>query len=382
MQVKRRGKGTYLLTWELGQEPGTGKRRQRHETFHGSERKAQERWVDVQAEVQKGNAINPSKMPLDEYMEQYFEAASANLRPQTLADYRKRYRHYLSPRIGNLPLDRITPAILQATYSSLLKSGGKESKPLSPRTVQYCHAILHAALEQAVRWDMVWRNAASLAKAPRPQRRPRDMWTPNEARAFLDRARSHRLYALFALAASGAMRQEELLALRWRDVDWTAGTITVARALVLVNGKLIFDDTKNHSSRRTVMSGAATLELLQEHRERQAEERRKLGPYYQNGELIFCRQDGRPLRNTYLTRIMQRICEAAEVPRKRFHDLRHLSATLLLSQGVHPKVVQERLGHSNISVTMDIYSHVQPGLQKEAAERVDAILFGREGERR
>jgi len=245
---------------------------------------------------------------------------------------------------------------------------------LSTKSVAYIHQVLRTALGLAVRWDMVSRNVARLVDRPRIQRKPINPLTPDEAKRFLAAIRGHRLEALFSVALALGLRQGEALGLRWEDIDFGAGTLRVSHQLQRIEGKLTLVPPKTEKSRRTLVMPSMIVDRLHEHEKRQVAERLWAGSKWSATGLVFTNRSGDP---TQARRVIEQFHEAlreAGLRRIRFHDLRHSCATLLLVQGVSPRVVMEVLGHSEIALTMNAYSHVVPELQMEAARRMQAIL--------
>ena len=238
------------------------------------------------------------------------------------------------------------------------------------------HAVLRRALGQALKWGLVARNVATLVDPPRVQRREVQPLGPDQARAILAAVQGDRLEALYSVALAVGLRRGEALGLRWTDVEFDAGALAVRAALQRVNGKLQLVQPKTARSRRTIALPQSVIVALHRHRVRQLQERLLAGQRWHDTGFVFTTTLGTPLdpRNVY--RHFQRALDKAGLPRKRFPDLRHTCATLLLAQGVHPRVVMDILGHSQIALTMDTYSHVIPALQREAAGRMDALLAG------
>lgn len=281
-----------------------------------------------------------------------------------------------------MKLAKLSPLHLQAFYSDKLNEG------LSRRTVQLLHAIVHKALECAVKWQLVGRNVADAVEAPRPERQEVRPLTEEEVSRFLAVAHAEdpRMYPFWLLAIHTGMRRGELLALTWEAVDLAKGTVEVRQSLTEAFGRLVMTQPKTAKGKRLIEITPPVVEALRRHRHEQRKERLAFGPDYEDHGLVFCQPNGKPLHPSTVTRWhFKRLLEKAGLPNVRFHDLRHTTATLLLKQGVHPKVVQERLGHANISITLDTYSHLVPGTQREAGAKLDAILFGggaKEGRRR
>jgi integrase len=221
---------------------------------------------------------------------------------------------------------------------------------------------------------MLPRNVAALVTPPRINRKEIRTLSPEESRRFLAAIESDRLEALYVLAVTSGMRQGELLALRWTDVDLEAPAVSVHATLQRTRGSLVFAPPKTSRSRRRVALTRAAVEALRRHRARQGAERLRAGTAWGDPELIFTNEVGQPLHGTYLTKLFQVALVRAGLPRLRFHDLRHTAATLLLGRGVHPKIASEMLGHSSVAITLDLYSHVTPTMQREAATEMDRAL--------
>ena len=234
--------------------------------------------------------------------------------------------------------------------------------------------MLRTALEEAVRWGLIGRNVAKLVKPPRPKRSDIQPLDPEQVRRLLETIRGHRLEALFTVALAVGLREGEALGLRWQDVNLDAGRISVRIALQRISGKLQFEEVKSATSRRHITLPALAVEALRVHYLQQQQEQELLGESWPNTGLVFTSMRGTPLEPRNVVRLFQRMFQKAGLPHKRFYDLRHTCATLLLVQGVHPRVVMEILGHSQISLTMNTYSHVSPTLQREAASRMDDVL--------
>lgn len=258
-------------------------------------------------------------------------------------------------------------------YTSLQDRG------LSARTIRYAHSVLASALTQAVKWRMAAQNPALLVELPRSSRKEMAALSPVDATRFLAEAARDHLGALFAFALATGLRPSEFMGLQWKDVELEKGIVTVCRTLVRrKGGGWYYGEPKTPRSRRNIPLPTSMLRALIMHKRQQAETRLKAGAEYQNNDLVFATGDGTPLllRNI-IRRHFRPILKRAGLPETlRLYDLRHTCATLMLSAGVHPKVASERLGHSSVTLTMDVYSHVLPSMQQDATEKLESILFG------
>jgi integrase len=291
-----------------------------------------------------------------------------SVRPLTHEQYSQHTRLYLAPLLGHHRLDKLVPQHVRAFIKQKLLDG------LSPRTVQLSLVILRKALGQAVKDGLIARNVANVVDAPRWKRPEVKPWEPGEAGLFLDAIKGERLEAAYLVALSLGFRRGEVLGLRWADTNLEAKTMTVAQALARVSGKLQLIEPKSRQSHRTVPLHDGLIEALKAHRRRQLEERLAAGSRWKDSSLVFTSGIGTPLEPRALNEDFDRLVRKAGLRRIRLHDLRHACASFLLAQGVHPRVVMELLGHSQISLTMNTYSHVMPDAMREAVNRMVAVL--------
>jgi integrase len=326
----------------------------------------------VQLEMQR-NHLRTERVPtLAEYLEYWLhQSVKPRVRPLTFAGYSVNIHKHLVPTLGKIRIDRLTPQDVQEMINGRLTAG------FSPKTVAYVHQVLRTALELARRWELIDRNVASMVDPPhreRPKIHPMD---PSEARHFLDSLHGHRLEALFAVALALGLRQGEALGLQWDDVDLGAGSLSVRHQLQRIDGRLILVEPKTERSRRTIAIPSSVIDRLREHEARQLAEKLWSGSKWTDSAFVFTNRNGGPLEARRVIDEFHKALNAAGMPRIRFHDLRHSCATLLLVQGVSPRVVMDILGHSEIAMTMDTYSHVVPELQRDAANRMDSLLSER-----
>lgn len=330
-----------------------------------------EKLLAVQLEMQR-NHLRTERVPtLSEYLEYWlYQSVKPRVRPLTFAGYSVNVRKHLVPTLGKIRIDRLTPQDVQEMINSRLTAG------LSPKTVAYAHQVLRTALELARRWDLVDRNVASMVDPPRRERPKIHPMDPSQARRFLDSLHGHRLEALFSVALAMGLRQGEALGLRWEDVDLLAGSLSVRHQVQRIDGRLVLVEPKTERSRRTIAIPPTVIERLRHHEARQLAEKLWAGSTWTEEGYVFTSRTGGPLQARRVIDEFHKALAAAGMPRIRFHDLRHSCATLLLVQGVSPRVVMEILGHSEIAMTMNTYSHVVPDLQREAAGKMDSLLLG------
>lgn len=371
-QIIKRGEGRWLVRVFLGRD-GNGKRLYKAQTVHGTKREAETFLAGLLREIGTGTYVAPSNTTLGDFLARWLEDyARASTRPSTYTSYRLHVRVHIAPDLGHVPLAKLTPLHLQRLYRKHLDAG------LAPATVRRIHAVLHRALKTALKWGLVSRNVADAVELPKLTRPEMTVLDADGARRLLEAARGDRLYALWLLALATGMRQGELLGLRWQDVDLERGALSVRQTAQYVRGRgITFGAPKTAKGLRRLDLTPELVEALRRHRARQAEERLAAGAAYTDHGLVFCTQIGTPMNGGNLVRRdFQRLLQKAGLPPMRFHDLRHTSASLLLSQGVHLKVIQARLGHSSIQVTGDVYAHLLPDMSRDAAAKLETLLLG------
>lgn len=296
------------------------------------------------------------------------DSVKGSVRARTYERYESVCRVHIIPHVGYKRLTDLKELDVQSLYRERLRSG------CSPRTVRYVHVTLQKALKQAVRWRLVPRNVAEAAVPPRVQKKEVVVLSPAQARVFLGSVEGHRLEAMFVLAVTTGMRQGEMTGLRWEDVDLEDGTLYVLRTLSKTRDGIVFNQPKTAKGRRSVALTHLAIRALKEHGVRQQAEK---GSWKEDHGLVFPNIDGQPRsQREPMIKALKKALERAGLPVVRFHDLRHTAATLMLSKGVHPKIVSEMLGHGDVAFTLSVYSHVVKGMQKGAAQTIDEALGG------
>lgn len=336
----------------------------------GTKRDAEKRLAELLHQFDTGAYMKPGKTTLADYLEQWLkDYAKRHLSPRGFERYQGIIRRHFIPALGKLPLTQLKPEHLQKHYTETLDSG------LNQNTVRYHHAVMHIALETAVKWGLVSRNPADAVSPPRVKRPTMQTWTESEVTCFLEAARGSPYYALFYTALFTGARRSELLALTWRDIDFIFGQIHINRSLHhLKDGSYVFTQPKSEHSRRTIALPPSAFMVLDEHRKAREAQSLLLGSQLKDTDLVFSTLEGKPYRPNTITNAWRTLAKKCGVNVIRFHDARHTHASLMLKQGIHPKIVQERLGHSSIEMTLDIYSHITPGLQATAAAKFDEGL--------
>lgn len=382
-KIKRRGKSWHAVVW-LGRDADGKPIRQ--SITRPTKREVQEEIDRIRAEYSQGTYVRPNKMTVKEFLEMWLERYPIKS-PTTRESYEMLVREHFIPELGHIRLQELSPMHLQEYYKNRLERGrvnARNGQPegLSPTTVLYHHRVLSRALTMAWRWRLVAQNVAKLVEPPKKRKYRPTIWTPEEAVRFLEVIAQHRLFALYVTAMLSGLRRGEIFGLKWSDVDLERRILHVRREMLMIKtgeGRprrpVLSDELKSDTSHRTVAMSETLTRALLTHKEEQEEEKRVLGSRYMDEGLVFCRPDGGRYHLESISRTQfNKLQEQAGVPRIRFHDLRHTHASWMLANGVHPKVVSERLGHSSITITMDTYSHVIPGVDREAAEGLDVLL--------
>lgn len=366
-----RGEGSVYQTkdgaWRAAITLDDGKRRY----FRGATRaEVAVKLTKALSNKQEGLPLPPGKETLGHFLTTWLEeSAKPSIRPKTYQSYSQLVRvHIAAHRISKRALVKLQPVDVQSFLNE------KQAQGLSPRTVQYLHAIIRRALEIALRWGLVGRNVAKLVDVPTVRRPKIVPFTPEQAKHFLETAKGDRLYGLYVVALATGLREGELFGLRWQDVDLDASTLRVAVQMQRIGGTKAFTEPKSERSHRTMHLPAFAVTALREHKVRQLEERLQMGERWQDWGLVFTTTVGSPLECSNLLKGFKTILGEAGLPPMRFHDLRHSAASLLLAQGVELRTIMELLGHSQISLTADTYTHLLPALKRQAADAMQRVF--------
>lgn len=360
----------------------SGKRK----VFYGkTQKEVQEKMKVALYEQQKGMLpAATTKVTVAQFLKDWLETTQKyDVRPRTYERYEEVVRLHISPILGRHQLQKLTTHHVESFYAKKLEEG------LSPRTVNTFHNVLHKALDKARKSRLIVENVCDLVDPPRVEDVERTPLTLKQVKQLLRTAKGHRIEALLTLALATGMRRGELLGLKWQDIDFEKSILQVRRIMSRVPTKLkseakkgqVEAATKAKKSRRSIILVPLAFEALQRHQERQREARKKAGDRWIDRDLVFCTSIGTPLNPDRDVRLpFKRLLSEAKLPDIHFHDLRHSAATLLLGMGIHPKIVQEILGHSSIAVTMNVYSHVLPTMQQDAMGMLGKAFMEQEDE--
>jgi integrase len=376
--IRQRSNGSFEIRYSLGTDHATGKRRIATTTVKGNQRAAEKELRRLLRTLDTGEHVDPTRMTLREWLSCWLAAVRQEVSPKTHERYSEIVNNFLAPELGALPITKLTAAHIQGAYTKWAIEGRRDGKEggLSPRTRRHIHRVFNCALARAVEQQVLARNPGDAFRKRLPKVEHREMVTlsPEQSVRLLEAIKHTRFYWPVLLALSTGMRRGETLALRWKNVDLERGTLRVLESLEQTKSGIRFKAPKTDRARVVTLPAFAT-EALRRHKREQAEALLLLG-VRQTGESLVCgRADGLPLQPQTLTHHFTRlVARIKDLPRVRFHDLRHSHATQLLLDGVHPKVAQERLGHASITTTLDLYSHVTDTMQNDAAARLDAAF--------
>ncbi len=343
--------------------------------FTGSTRFEAQEWLRATGnEVQNGLTIRSAKLTYAEFMEDWLASVHARLTDSTWRTYSQLTKAYIAPALGKIKLRDVNPSLIQRFYSQRVSEG------IGLRTVQKCHTVIHASLNAAMKLGIIGRNPDDATQPPKPVHREMKCWNQEQVQKFLAVAKGahDRNYALYFLALVTGMRQGELLALKWQDVDLEKETLTVKLNLQrLPGGGLRLQKPKTKTSIRTIRLGRETLSVLAQQKELLAREKSLANGLWHDEGFVFPSSTGSAMDASNLWKTFRRILKESELPAIRFHDLRHTAASLMLNNGVDVLVASRRLGHAKPSITLDVYGHLIPSSQAGVADVLDKLVSGK-----
>ncbi|MFC0188196.1 tyrosine-type recombinase/integrase [Fictibacillus aquaticus] len=369
---RKRG-ARWSFTLDIGRDEKTGKRKQKTVSGFSTKKEAQAAAADLIAKFEQGQYVEPSKVTVNEFLGDYMSVHyRSSVRPGTLERAEHMLKNHITPAFGHAMMKNLKPLHFQRFYAEKSEAG------LSPGTIKGMHTFLVTAMEMAVTWELLPNNPARRAKPPKQQQHTISVWSHEESEMFLQHAKGvSSYYLIFLVALYTGMRKGEILGLRWDDIDFEAKTIYVNQSLTYSLKELRISEPKTKSSKRAILTPVHVLQELKKHRLRQKEIKLKLGTGYDNAlaeKYVFTTSKGNFIYPQVLNKALVKLCKELELSPIRFHDLRHTHATMLLSLGVNPKIVSERLGHTSIVITLDTYSHVLPAMQEEMVTNLETAI--------
>jgi integrase len=372
--IRERSAGHWAIVIEM-RDPETGRRKRKWHKFAGTKRKAQDECARLISDLNGGLYIEPARITVGQFLDRWLEHIKSQVSPRTYERYGELVTKNLKPLLGAVLLTKLRPMQISDAYGKALSSGRRDGKGgLSPSTVRYLHVILKSAMGQAVRWQMLARNPVDAVDPPKIERSAMNTYDLAQTADLIDATRGTRMTITVMLAVLCGLRRGEIAALRWRNINLGAAQLAVTESAEQTKAGVRYKQPKSGKG-RTVALSARVVNELRSRRVQQAQELLMLGIPLADDAFVVAQADGQPLQPRSITRQwLSLLSKNKALPRIRFHDLRHAHATHMLSSGVHPKIASERLGHSKVGITMDLYSHVMPGMQEDAAARVDRDL--------
>jgi integrase len=379
--LRKRGKESWELSFSHGYD-ANGKRIRYYKTIKAkSEREAQKELAKFVTEIEKGSYVEPSKLTLSEFADKWIEMhGKQNLAPKTLDLYQGLLNDRIIPALGHLKLEQLKPMHLVEFYKNLKESGRRldgKSGPLSDQYIVHHHRLLRTLLQYAVKWQFLNSNPATQVDPPKVRRKQTDVYDEKQVQALLEAVEHEdiKYKVLINLAVSTGMRQGELLGLEWKHFDFDNSTIQVCQSSQYIAGKGVFTKPpKNETSVRSIVVPSSVIALLKQYKVEQNKDRLRIGDKWNETDRLFTTWDGKPMHPTTVSSWFPKFLSKNDLPKIRFHALRHTAATLLIAQNVHMKTISSRLGHSNIQTTMDIYGHALKSSDQVAAEKLDFLF--------
>jgi integrase len=371
--LRERSPGHWAIVLDVP-DPTTGKRRRKWHRFAGTKRQAQVQCARLISEIQGGTYLEPKKLTVAQFLDRWLADVKARVSRKTFERYEQVCYKNIAPLLGAVLVPKLRPAQISEAYAKALTSGRRRRHGgLSPRTVHHMHVILKGALTQAVKWELLVRNPASAVDPPKVARSAMQTYDLGQTAELIEAVRGKRIFVPVILAVLCGLRRGEIAALRWRNVDLVGGQLAVVQSAEQTKAGVRYKEPKSGRTRTIALSASVVTEL-KAHRVQQAEELLKVGTRLTDNDFVVAQADGSPLQPHSLGQEWVRFLATSTLPRIRFHDLRHAHATHLLAAGIHPKIASERLGHSKVGITLDLYSHVLPNMQADAVALVDAAL--------
>ena len=359
--ITKRKNGYWMGQLSLGyKDDGT---RNRKSVYGKTQREVREKLEEIKQQFNSGT-LPSTKHTMRTYLQQWLDEKERQVKARTAFDYRYDVEKYILPRLGQVRLDKLTPLHVQTMMSSV-------ADEVSADRANKCRARLNNALGQAVRWQLLPRNPVEAVDKLKHERQEMQLWTPQQAANFLDTAKGHRLYPLFYVAMAAGLHSCELLGLRWQDVR--DGSLYIRHTFVRVGSKLVSETTKTAKGKRRVAISPDVVEVLEQHRLSQRAEAERFGEAWPESDLVFVSTVGTPLSPDNLRRLRHQLMEKAGVPRVKLHELRHLHSSICIANGMDPKMLADRLGHSRASFTLDVYTHLFE--EQRAASAVSLLNF-------
>lgn len=373
--IRQRKNKVWQITIELPKDPITGKRNRKYRTVEGTKKEAERAMHEFITELEKGIYVANSNISITEWVNTWLEVyIIPNVSPTTLSRYQGMIKRYITPVIGHIPVQQLTTLAVQSWVNGL-KISPSSGKEMSAATIKHAYHVLKGAMDKAVLAGIIYRSPCTGIMLPKGQKKQAVIYDEKQIRQLLDAAAGTEMELVIDMELCLGVRRGELLGLEWGDIDWGNNQVKIIRNRVVVDGKSVVKEPKTATSVRTLDVPLPLMQKLRKHKMQCLSNKLRLGQAYIATDYVIVHPDGKPIYPEYLSQMLTKLQEKAGLPKCRFHDLRHLCASIMLLQGVNVKVAQERLGHKDISTTMNIYSHVLPSSAKEAAEKIGQLVY-------
>ena len=373
--IRERKHKVWQITIELPKDPITGKRNRRYRTVEGTKKEAERAMHEFITELEKGYYVANSNISITEWVQTWLEVyIIPNVSPTTLSRYQGMIKRYINPIIGHIPVQQLTTLAVQSWVNGL-KISPSSGKEMSAATIKHAYHVLKGAMDKAVLAGIIYRSPCTGIMLPKGQKKQAVIYDEKQIRQLLDAASGTDMELVIDMELCLGVRRGELLGLEWGDIDWEHNQVKIIRNRVVVDGKSVVKEPKTATSVRTLDVPLPLMQKLRKHKMLCLSNKLRLGQAYIATDYIIVHLDGKPIYPEYLSQMLTKLQEKAGLPKCRFHDLRHLCASIMLLQGVNVKVAQERLGHKDIATTMNIYSHVLPSSAKEAADKIGQLVY-------
>lgn len=371
----KNGETRWEIAIELPKDPMTGKRVRKYRSVRGTKKEAEREMHKFIDELEKGYYVKDDKICIAEWVQTWLDVyIIPNVSPTTLSRYQGMIKRYINPLIGHMQVQKLSTLAVQ-TWVNSLKLSPASGKEMSAATIKHAYHVLKGAMDKAVLAGIIYRSPCTGIFLPKGQKKEAVIYDEEQIKTLIKVARGTDMELVIDMELCLGLRRGELLGLQWCDVDWEKKQIHVVRNRVVVDGKSVVKDPKTANSVRILDVPDMLMHKLRIHRGKCIENRMRMGKNYTVTDYIIVHPDGKPVYPEYLSQLFTKLQEMAGLPKCRFHDLRHLCASIMLLQGVNVKVAQERLGHKDISTTMNIYSHVLPSSAREAAEKIGQLVY-------
>lgn len=373
--IRQRAKNSWTITIELPKDEITGKRKQKYYTVRGNKKEAEKFLTEKLRELDTGILIDTNKMRFGDYLDYWKEKTFVNLEITTAEGYIQKIDKHIKPYLANIYLESLKPLHLQNFYEEKLKNGKLDGKGgLSARTVLSIHRIIHSALEQAVKWQLVIRNVADAVEPPKAKKYEAKYLTDKQTEELIKVCKNSDIYIPIMIAIYTGARRGEILGLNWSNVNLDKGFIKIIDNLCATQKGLIIKKPKTNSGIRTIAISNELIKVLKQHKINQMKNKMRYGELYQENNMVCCYEDGRLFNPKRFSAKFHELLEKNNLPIIRLHDLRHSHASLLVKLGIQPKEISQRLGHSNIGITMDLYSHLYEETDRKVADMFEKLI--------